>query len=204
MSSKNEDHSTTGNVHNIVEMSFTQMEGQCYKCGAKVHLSNTCTKNVTKGQWYMDKMKMEDAQLTQASGDTMSTVNRWSSVTGNTPATNSTHIQGTASQEPNRPSWQGLQVHKSGTIHTHSYAQTNKHMYDWILLDTCSSINLSCNQSFVCNMHQVNSTLSLATNARMMMTNLKAELPIYGTVWFGSQVMTNVLSFGNIAKQCPI
>ena len=44
-------------------MSFTQMEVQCYKCGTKGHLSNTCTKNVTKGQWYMDKMKMQDAQL---------------------------------------------------------------------------------------------------------------------------------------------
>ena len=38
------------------------------------HLSNTCTKNVAKGQWYMDKMKMQDAQLTQASGDTMSII----------------------------------------------------------------------------------------------------------------------------------
>ena len=34
------------------------------------------------------------------------------------------------------------------------------------------------------------------------MTNLKAELPGYGTVWFDPQIMTNVLSFGNIAKQC--
>ena len=53
-------------------------------------------------------------------------------------------------------------------------------------------------------MHQVNTTLSLAMNAGMMMTNLKAELPSYGTVWFDRQAMTNVLSFGNIAKQYPI
>ena len=54
------------------------------------------------------------------------------------------------------------------------------------------------------NMHQVNTTLSLATNAGMMMTNLKVELPGNGTVWFDPQAMTNVLSFGNIAKQYPI
>ena len=36
------------------------------------------------------------------------------------------------------------------------------------------------------------------------MTNLKAECPGYGTVWFDPQAMTNVLSFGNIAKQYPI
>ena len=90
----------------------------------------------------------------------------------------------TASQEANRPSWQGLQVHKSGTIYTHSYVETSNHMYDWILLKTCSLINLFCNRSFVQNMHQVNTTLSLATNAGMMMTNLKAELPSYSMVWF--------------------
>ena len=53
-------------------------------------------------------------------------------------------------------------------------------------------------------MHQVNTTLSLAMNAGMMMMNLKAELPGYGMVWFHPQAMTNVLSFGNIAKQYPI
>ena len=34
------------------------------------------------------------------------------------------------------------------------------------------------------NMHQVPTTLSLAMNPGTMMTNLKAELPGYGTVWF--------------------
>ena len=129
-------------------------------------------------------MKTQDAQLMQACGDTTSTTDDWSSGIGPTPATNGTNSQGTAIEEANRPSWQGLQVHTSGTIHTHSYAQTNKHKYDWILLDTCSSIDLFCNQSFVHNVHQVNTTLSIAMNTGMMMTNLKAELPSYGMVWF--------------------
>ena len=38
MSSKNDNNSTTGNAPDIVELSFAQMEGQCYKCGAKGHL----------------------------------------------------------------------------------------------------------------------------------------------------------------------
>ena len=75
-------------------------------------------------------------------------------------------------------------------------------MYNWI--NKCSSIHLFCNQSFVRDVHQVNTALSLATNAGMMTTNLKAELPGYSTVWFDPQAMTNVLSFGNIAKQYPI
>ena len=43
--------------------------------------------------------------------------------------------------------------------------------------------------------------LSPTTNGGVMTTNLKAELPGYSTVWFDPQLMTNVLSFGNIAKQ---
>ena len=71
----------------------------------------------------MDKMKTPDAQLMQANRDTTSTVNDQSSVVGTTPTTNGTNSQGTAtSQEANRPSWPGLQVHKNGTIYTHSYA----------------------------------------------------------------------------------
>ena len=90
----------------------------------------------------MDKMKMQDVQLMQANGETTSSIDDWSLVTGTTPTTNSTNSLGTASQGAKRPSWRGLQVHKSGTIHSHSYVQTNKHIYDWILLDTCSSIDL--------------------------------------------------------------
>ena len=51
---------------------------------------------------------------------------------------------------------------------------------------------------------ELNTMLSLATNAERMMTNLRAELPGYGTVWFDPQAMRNVLSSGNIAKQYPI
>ena len=93
----------------------------------------------------MDKIKMQDAQLMQASGDTTNTIDDWSSIMGTTPTTNGSSSQGTTSQGANRPSWLGLQIHKSGTIYTHSYVQTNKHMHDWILLTTCSLINLCCN-----------------------------------------------------------
>ena len=41
-------------------------------------------------------------------------------------------------------------------------------------------------------------------NAGVMTTNLKAELPTCGTVWFDPQAMTNEISFGNIAKQYPV
>ena len=46
--------------------------------------------------------------------------------------------------------------------------------------------------------------LSIATNTGVMTMNLKAELNAYGTVWFDPLAMTNVLSFGNIAKWYPV
>ena len=139
---------------------------------------------------------MPYAQLTQASLTTASTNDDWSPVMGTTPVNNGSRSQGTTSSGANRSSWQDLQIHKSGTIYTHSYVQINKHIYHRILLNICSSIDLFCNHSLVYNMHQVNNTLSLAINAGVMTTNLKAELPGYGTVWFDPQAMTNVLSFG--------
>ena len=108
---------------------------------------------------------MHDVQLMQPSGDTTSTIDDQSTMTGTTPTTDSTSSQGTTSQGVNRPSWQGLQIHKSGTIYSHSYVQTNKHMYNWIPLNTCSSIDLFCNQSFMRNMHQENTPLSLTMNS---------------------------------------
>ena len=69
-------------------------------------------------------MKMQDAQLMQASGDTMSTINDWSTVMGISPVTNSSNSQGTASQGANKPSWQGLQIHKSGTIYARVMCKT--------------------------------------------------------------------------------
>ena len=128
-----------------MEVSFAQMEGHCYRCGAKGHLSNKCTKNVPSGQWYMDKIKLQDKQLTQTSGNRTSTNDDWSTVMGSTPATIGLTSQDTTTLEVGRPPWQCLQIHKSGTIYTHSYVQTNKYMYDWIFLNTCSSIDLYCN-----------------------------------------------------------
>ena len=60
----------------------------------------------------MDKMKMQDAQLIQATGVTTSTNDDQSTVMGTTPTTDSSSSQDTASQGANRPSWQGLQIHK--------------------------------------------------------------------------------------------
>ena len=77
---------------------------------AKGRLSNTYTNDVPRGQWYLDKMKVQDAQLMQASGATTRTDDDQSTVTGTTPTTNSLSSQGTASQEANRDPWQGLLI----------------------------------------------------------------------------------------------
>ena len=84
------------------------------------------------------------------------------------------------------------------------YPQVCTNQEAHVLLDTCSSIDLFCNQSYVHNAHQVNTMLALTTKGGVMMTSLKGELPGYSTVWFDPQAMTNVLNFSNIAKQYPV
>ena len=150
----------------------------------------------------MDKMKGQDVQLTQASGVTTSTDGDWITI-GTTPTTNGSTSQGTASQGANRPSWQGLLTRVEPFIPTVMHKPTSTCIIGSSLIHVHQLISFVI-YSFVHSMHQVNMTLSLATNAGVMITNLKAQLSGYGTVWFDPQATTNVLSCGNIAKQYPI
>ena len=124
-------------------------------------------------------------------------------MTGSTPATSCLTSQGTATQEADRPTCQCLQIHKSGTIYTHSYVPTNKNMYNWILLNTCSLINQFCNQSFVeCAPSEHN--VIPCNKCRSDDDKPEGRIAWYGMEWFDSKAMTNVLSFGNVAKRYPI
>ena len=155
------------------------------------HQGSPSIKNVAKRHWYMDKMKMQDVQLMQASGDTASAVDDWSSVTGTTPATNGTNSKA--------QSVKGQRDHLGRACKS-----TEVELFTPTAMHRPTSTCMVASSSIHCNVHQVNTTLSLAMNAGTMTTNLKAELPAYSTVWLDPQAMTNVLSFGNIAKQYHI
>ena len=149
----------------------------------------------------MDKMKGQDVQLTQACGVTTSTDDDWSTVMGTTPTTNGSTSQGTAVKGQTDHLVRACRSRRvEPFIPTPMCKTTSTCMIESSLIHVHQLI------SFVINLivHIVNTTLSLTMNAGEMTTNLKAQLPGYGTVWFDPQAMTNELSCGNIAKQYPI
>ena len=84
----------------------------------------------------MDKVKMQDAQLMQASGVTTSTDDDQSTVMGTTSATKGSNSQGTVSQGANRPSQQGLEIYKGGTICMLGSSSIHVHQLICLVIDS--------------------------------------------------------------------
>jgi hypothetical protein len=56
----------------------------------------------------------------------------------------------------------------------------------------------------VVNIRETDETLSLATNRGTLITNLKADVPSYGTAWYHPEALTNIFSFANMTGKHPI
>ena len=83
----------------------------------------------------------------------------------------------------------------------YQFQQSALDMRDWLLLDSCSSVNLFCNSKFLTDIHDSPSALELTTNAGVIRTTQKATLPGYGEVWYNPNAMTNVFSLGIVSKK---
>ena len=73
-------------------------------------------------------------------------------------------------------------------------------MRNWLLLDSCSSVNLCCNKDILHSVKRDGETLELQTNGGTCSTDQKATLPGFGEVWYDPNSMTNVLSLGLVSK----
>lgn len=164
------------------------MEGRCYCCGKKGHMSNKCKfKDKPKAEWSMNKTP----EITQAQHVMQGQLQQ------------STTQSKELSPEPIQAqavmtmpmSWMGNQV---------SFVQQGQDMKNWILLDNQSSVDLFCNPELVEDIHETDQVLDLKTNAGSLITNKKATVPGYGEVWYDSEAMTNVFSLAKMQDMCKV
>ena len=71
----------------------------------------------------------------------------------------------------------------------------------WLLLDSCSSVNLIANKKLLHGLYTVETPLRIHCNAGTVSTNVKGYLGAYPEpVWFNPEGIANILSMNNVAK----
>lgn len=71
----------------------------------------------------------------------------------------------------------------------------------WILLDSCSTVDIFCNEHLIENIREVKQELHLYTNAGKAIIRQKGDLPGYGPVWYHMNGIANVLSLHRVSKK---
>jgi hypothetical protein len=56
----------------------------------------------------------------------------------------------------------------------------------------------------VTNIRQTDKELTLTTNAGVLQTNMKADVPGWGEVWFDLTAMTNIFSYAQMVDRHPV
>lgn len=165
-----------------VNLSFAQMEGKCYCCGKPGHKSPQCRhKDKPKDQWAINKAKAtENTSFAQPAEST---------TTPPAPASNA------------QPSTQSPSTQSVGWIGAHIQCFQNQDMREWILLDNQSSVTIFCNPRMVSNIREGPEVMKLFTNGGTLETNLKADLPNWGEVWYHPKAITNIFSYAEMADR---
>ena len=161
-----------------ITLSFAQLEGKCYCCGKLGHKSPQCRFNKRpKSEWAIHKAEQSHLQSSETPVKT---------IVENEPKINENNTVNTG--------WAG----------THIQFYQASDMRNWILLDNQSSTTIFCNPEMVHNIRNTDDTLSLTTNAGVLTTNKKADLPGWGEVWFSTEAVTNIFSMAHMVDRHPV
>jgi hypothetical protein len=82
--------------------------------------------------------------------------------------------------------------------------QGNKINKSWVILDNGSTVDIFCNGDLLENVRSTNHTIRVRCNAGVTETNMKGDLPGYGTVWYNPKGMANILSLARVSEKYKI
>jgi hypothetical protein len=71
----------------------------------------------------------------------------------------------------------------------------------WILLNNCATLNLFCNRKLVVHIRPSKNKMTIHCNAGVTTTNLIADLPGFGEVWFSEHAIANILSLSKVKEK---
>jgi hypothetical protein len=173
------------------ELSFQQLESNCWCCGKTGHRSNNCflKDKKPKHEWPVNKVTAIQHLLSDRDGD----------------STIASEFRSVArSAAPSVPSGPDLS-NDFTCLHQVCLQQVDMpELSDWWLLDSASSVDLFCNKRYVTNIHSCGQTLSLASTGGMFTTNLKATVPGYGLVWFSEKAISNIFSLAGMIDRFKV
>ena len=74
-------------------------------------------------------------------------------------------------------------------------------MKDDIILNNGSTLSIFGNPELVEGIQKSKSTLEMATNAGMRLTNQEANVPGFGTIWYDEGAIANIFSFAELVDK---
>jgi hypothetical protein len=160
-----------------------QKEATCHECGEKGHIRPNCPKLKDTDDDDDDDAKEPTKKPPSKSILRKKSSDKKKAVAFNNNATDDEEDLDSASQFFN-----------FGFCTTTS----RLNLRNMILLDNQSTVDLFCNRHLVTDIHECEDSMSVMGNGGTLVTNKKATVKNYGSVWFDPAAITNILSLKNV------
>jgi hypothetical protein len=92
------------------------------------------------------------------------------------------------------------QEHRSAPFHTKDGINGGRISKEWILLESQSTTDAFSNPALLKDIHKVQGSLTIHTQAGKAVTKLRGTVPGYGEVWYCPNGITNILSLAHVDK----
>ena len=177
-----------GRRDNEVQSHAQTADTWCFKCGrATCKRDHTCThKDKPPQEWAANKaMAIASRSFAQAQDEASVA----SSITASQVSTATENTNANANED--LPGWMNhFQILQ--------FAEVPIEFSDCILLDTQSGASLFCNKELLQDIIKSKLPMFVKTNAGTLKVIHKANLPLFGQVWFNPKAITNILSFAEV------